>query len=447
MLRANVSDQGVKAAQVVDESQEARPRTQPYRCTERPVPRRSRAASVESWRGGARYLRAVATSEILPPLTHHVGGLWQDEGRRANAGPSLSGAGGVGPDVGAYDLLVEVPGRGKAFDVELLDVTRTNEGGRNAAQADDPAVVRGDSSAKVEPPVFRIEGRDVERQFDPAIARLSDIQELHAREAARWPERRGDDRVVDVLVVEGELDTEALFEQPCIEAELSLLADLGLEIDVAEVARGDSAQTGRSDCGAIRLNGREDIGLQAGPSPCSAEFELREKLQVGEEGFLGQNPRRAELGIIDRLEVGAERAVSIGAKRRGDERPVLPRDLLLAVHSKGLILLERFDRVAARAAAHVTRPGDRELEALRNLLLELLVVVLHTGRCGRDQVRGDLPVGSGTVVGRKEGAPQCHGLLLAQARGKERVVARGIAEDELIGLVIRKVRSDGQAVA
>ena len=56
------------------------------------------------------------------------------------------------------------------------------------------------------------------------------------------------------------------------------------------------------------------------------------------------------------------------------------------------------------AATDIARSGNGKLESLRNLLLELLGVVLDSGGCRRHKIRIDRPVGAGTVVDSVEEA-------------------------------------------
>src|SRR6185436_19761842 len=105
----------------------------------------------------------------------------------------------------------------------------------------------------------------------------------------------------------------------------------------------------------------------------------RDVLRVREEGFFRQHPRRAELRIVGSVEICPERTVAVGPQRAGEEQPILPGELLLAVHAERLVLLEGLEGVATRAAPHIAGARNRELEALRHLLLELLVVVLRPG--------------------------------------------------------------------
>ena len=237
-----------------------------------------------------------------------------------------------------------------------------------------------------------------------------------------------------------------MVEQSGVEPQLGLLADLRLQIGIAEVLRRDPAEAPEPDRSAIGLNGREHVRLQAGTTPGTAELELRKESRTGEERFLRNHPRGAEFGIIDGIEVGAEGAVPVRPQRRRDKQAVFPGDLLLAIDAQRLVLLKGLGRLPPRPAADIARARNRKLEPLRELLIELLVIVLDADGRRRHEVGVDRPIGVGAVVDGEERAAQVQRLLLTEARAEEWQVAGSIAEDELRRFVVRDVGSNREAV-
>src|SRR6185503_16351106 len=124
----------------------------------------------------------------------------------------------------------------------------------------------------------------------------------------------------------------------------------------------------------------------------------------------------ADFRIVRRVEVGPEGTVPIRPYCAREEETVLPGELLLSVDTECLVLLKCLGRVAAGSATDISRARNWELIAGRHLLVELLVVVLRTGRRGRHEIRRNRPVRVRTIVGGEERASQSHGLLLAKAR-------------------------------
>jgi hypothetical protein len=84
--------------------------------------------------------------------------------------------------------------------------------------------------------------------------------------------------------------------------------------------------------------------------------ELIEDVAQREELLLGDHPGRRELRVEDGLEVGAERAVPVGAQRARQEEPVAEGNVLLdeaaqrAALGRGLIRI-RDDRAAVTVCA------------------------------------------------------------------------------------------------
>ena len=120
--------------------------------------------------------------------------------------------------------------------------------------------------------------------------------------------------------------------------------------------------------------------MLTGPAPGAPKFELRDPTLVGQERLFGDHPGQAELGIVDRLEALAEGAVAVAPKRRGEEPPVLPAELLLDVDAERLVLKKRFGGRALGGPVDVARTGNREDQALAEERRQLLIVVLGSNR-------------------------------------------------------------------
>src|SRR5205823_4456328 len=105
--------------------------------------------------------------------------------------------------------------------------------------------------------------------------------------AARRLERYREDRVLDLLVVIGELDPHPLLEQPGIEPGLELLPHFGLEASISDILGRDGALPAGTDPRLIGLDRRKDVRLLSRSPPGSPQLELREPVLAGEEGLLG----------------------------------------------------------------------------------------------------------------------------------------------------------------
>ena len=97
-----------------------------------------------------------------------------------------------------------------------------------------------------------------------------------------------------------------------------------------------------------------------------------------EERLVGDDPRRRELRVEDRLEVGAERAVAVGADGAGDEQSVAEREVLLDEAAERAALGRRLvGRSVRRLRDWSCRPAEER--ARRAVAVEDVAVVLHAG--------------------------------------------------------------------
>src|SRR5690606_18000828 len=125
-----------------------------------------------------------------------------------------------------------------------------------------------------------------------------------------------------------------------LEAELDLVARLGLQVRVAVRTRRDPVDGLVADHGAAGAVGPvrgEGRGRVPGPAPRGAELHLVDPGDV-EEVLLGDDPREGRLGVDDDRELLAEGRVVIEAYGHRTEDAVLPAELLLEVEAeRGLL--------------------------------------------------------------------------------------------------------------
>src|SRR5438034_452472 len=72
-------------------------------------------------------------------------------------------------------------------------------------------------------------------KLHPSVGDFADVQVLSAGESERRSVRRVDDRIASFLVIVRELKADAFVQQTRIESSLHLLADLRLQIVIAEI--------------------------------------------------------------------------------------------------------------------------------------------------------------------------------------------------------------------
>ena len=211
---------------------------------------------------------------------------------------------------------------------------------RQPAHVENLGVIGRDRGSEVQADLVAADRGPVDGQLDAAVPGLAQVQECDSGEATRRLVGDRDDRVLDVLVVEGELDSHPLIEQPRIEADLGLLAHLGLQVQIPDVLGRDATLTRGADLGRVGLNRREHIRRQAGATPRAPQLELREQLGLGEEGLFRQYPGEAELGIDNGVEVRPEGAVAVPPDCTGQKEAVLVGQLFLTVDPQVLVLEE-----------------------------------------------------------------------------------------------------------
>ena len=74
------------------------------------------------------------------------------------------------------------------------------------------AVVGGEGRAEVQRDIPRVNCPGIEPELDAAVPGRPNVDELGPREAAGGPERRGQDGVLDLLVVKRDLESYAIVE-------------------------------------------------------------------------------------------------------------------------------------------------------------------------------------------------------------------------------------------
>src|SRR5690606_13988158 len=112
-------------------------------------------------------------------------------------------------------------------------------------------------------------------------------------EAGGWSHPAEQDRVLGVRVVERQVESQPVIEEPGIEADLELLAALGAQVRVAEKSRSEC-------CGSVRAGDRVEGAERREGSRLLSRLSVRSaKLEGGypagcvllEEGLLVQYPR------------------------------------------------------------------------------------------------------------------------------------------------------------
>src|SRR5262249_40157178 len=147
----------------------------------------------------------------------------------------------------------------------------------------DRRVVVSKRKPRVQREVLAVQDAGVEGQLDTLVLSLADVDELEARITPRRLQRHRQNRVVDLLVVDRELESDSLLEESGIDPELQFPPDFRLQSRVADVLRRHHAPAAVADPGLIGLDRREDVGLLSGLTPRATELELREPAAAGEE--------------------------------------------------------------------------------------------------------------------------------------------------------------------
>src|SRR5688572_15474977 len=157
-----------------------------------------------------------------------------------------------------------------------------------------------------------------------------------------------------------ELEPHAAAEQTRVEAELQLLATLRLELWVAELPHRERRLILIADHGREGTRGVERARLLARRTPGRAQPQLIREAERPER-LLRDHPRRRQLRVDRRVELGAERTVVIAAHCGREKCAVAPADLLLHVDADRRIFGKRLGAAPRRA----TRDrGDRNRRKL-----------------------------------------------------------------------------------
>ena len=268
-------------------------------------------------------------------------------------------------------------------------------------------------------------GADV--QLDTPVPDGAGVDELEVREAAGRRHVARQDRVVRRLVVEGEVDADAIVQGARLEAELGAAAHLGAEVGVAdELRRQDPEVVGA---------GRRPVGLQRGKvvgllprfAERPADPHLVEPADVPPR-LLADHPAAADLGIDLVAHVRAESAVAIDAHRPGDEQAVLPRELLLHVTAERVVLGEVLGGHDSSRGRHGGEAGCREALTVQVRGVSQPVVVLTARRGDRTQSFRDREVDSGVVVdGARRGIASTL-VLVARRGGRIEVLREAVGQ-------------------
>ena len=274
-------------------------------------------------------------------------------------------------DVGRDDLLEEDGSQWEPFDEALVSpvgrrIRAVEFYRRESSEAHHLVVVVGEVQPQVETDgsIFRGPKRlPLGAELDPLVAGLAQILPLGAPEAQRRPHKDLDECVVAGLAVVGRLEGEALVEEDAVEAGFPFLSHLRLHSRVSNIVPCDRSRAPGTTHRPISTNSGEGRWLLARLAPRPPELELVDPVLVQHELLLREDPARADLGVRHQLEVLPERRIVVGADGAGQEETILPRDLLLDIDARRLVLQERLVGPQVSPGAHGLECGDREVPA------------------------------------------------------------------------------------
>src|SRR5690606_6135903 len=115
----------------------------------------------------------------------------------------------------------------------------------------------------------RVHGQLVTPRVDPA-----DVDDLVSREAARRRERTLDDRILRDAVEARELQADPVVQEARVEAELELLAALGLQVRISVGVGRQRRVVAITDRRLVKATRGERPGLLPCRAPGSADTEL-----------------------------------------------------------------------------------------------------------------------------------------------------------------------------
>ena len=120
--------------------------------------------------------------------------------------------------------------------------------------------------AEVERDVLLLNRESSGRELEAVTVQLSDVRELRVGESARRRILHREQEVLDLAVPVGRVETEAVVEEPDLEATLDLRRHLRLEVRVTEIVWSEAC-AGGADLPGERRELRERRRLATGLAP------------------------------------------------------------------------------------------------------------------------------------------------------------------------------------
>ncbi len=295
--------------------------------------------------------------------------------------------------------------------IARYDPVRHTDLRRGRTKAHDLVGVHRRRQMEVEAELSAIEQLTAKRHFQPGVLDRAEIGVLSRRSGAeRRRDDRADQRVVRHARVVRDVELDPVVEELRVEAGFPLGGTFGLQAVVADGSERLNRRVGVLDAGRTRRVGAKRVvraRLYAGGAVRETQLEVADRAEdaaTREEILVGDDPRKARLRIEHPLELGAERAVLVGADGGGQIQTIAQRGRLLDENAPRLLDGKAFRGRCRRAGAR--RDGARrKRRAARAVLIEAVVAVLRAQRGLEVQPRkaGRIVVRRRAEVGRQVG--------------------------------------------
>ena len=190
-------------------------------------------------------------------------------------------------------------------------------------------------------------------------------------------------------MIVGQLEPDAVVHQADVDARLHLRGALGLEAVIPQargtykVAERDPrlvAAVGRGGDPAEEPDRVRGAGLETGRPIGDPEPEPVERVHLGEEGLVRNQPGDGRLRVGHCAEVPAERAVLVAADRARDEQPVAESEHFFDVGAERDGLVRLLNHVAVGRGVGERLPPGRQALAAGLRPVQPIVEVLHSHR-------------------------------------------------------------------
>src|SRR5687768_293514 len=256
------------------------------------------------------------------------------------------------------------------------------------AEALDLAVVRRVADGHV--PLKRISqhGCCAHQYLASPVLDRAGIERLRVGKSKRRSDDAIENRVGGSLSVVRELDAEPVVESTQVEACLDLLAALGAKVCVADELRSDGCNIAGPRGSGVRLKRRVGDGLLPGLAVRCAKLERVDRPEARPERLFAYHPRRAELRVVNAVEVLAKGTVVVRSDGGGQENPVAEAHLLLHEEAKSRVFLRVARRYPVRRRRRQCRQADRwKYLPGRRLECGTVAVILRAeGRRGLERI-------------------------------------------------------------